>query len=306
MAADDSNFLARLAQIFRDEGDTATADALDRQRCAGQERELDEADCERVERLGHEATRLDNRGAHDQAEPLLAEALAIVEAALGPGHLRIADHLNDLARCRFNAGKFEQALRDYQRLLRLVEHQHEQGECLAALTRYMIERCLKGARDSLGVRRLQQHMDRMLFEARDRRTAGQQGRLDRMLGLAERLVQRGRHAAAIRLYERWIDLRLREAQPDDEQALLDIRCFALGMLDARQPTRAAGALRGVVLARNRRLAWVDDRPGLLRVLRDWQAALAAMGDHRSAREAAERADALAADIERSRSDAGKP
>lgn len=303
MGADESNFLARLAQIFREEGDSTTADALDQQLTDKQARELEETDSDRVQQLSEQAMRLENRGAHDRAEPLLVEALSIVEAALGPDHLDIAYHLKDLAHCKFNAGKFEEALRDYQRLLRLVEFQHEEGATLAALTRYMIGRCMKGAHDSLGVRRLQQYMDRMLFEARHRQTADQEERLQRMYALAQRLVQRGRHAAGIRLYDRWIELRLKDAHPDDEQALLDIRHFALGLLDARQPARAVGALRGVVLARNRRLAWVDDRSGLLQALRDWQAGLVAMGDQRSAREAAERADALAADIEQSRSSA---
>lgn len=288
-----SPFLAKLAEIFRSEGDSVTADALDRQCQIDSTRPLTWDDIERVRSLRRKGLYLDGRGEHEEAEPLLAEALAIAEAAFGSDSFVIADHLNDLARCRFNGGDFDAALEDYVRLLRITEQTHGSEDELTATARNRLELCRKGRRDAIGAWRLQNQMTLMLQLSLERRTLDTFDRHERLRGLAQRLMARGRVAAAVRLYERWIGLRLKNADPDDELAMLDIRNYALALQRLGDLTRAASVHRTHIAIRHRRMAWVDDRAGLVLALRDWQACLEQMGDRRSAAETAALADAIA-------------
>ena len=296
-----SPFLAKLAEIFRREGDSVTADALDRQCQVYSTRPLTEEDVDRVRSLRRKGLRLDGRGEHYEAEPLLAEALAIAEAVFGSDSFIIADHLNDLARCRFNGGDFDAALEDYVRLLRITEQTHGAEDELTAIARNRVELCRKGRRDAIGARRLQNQMTLMLKLSLERRALDIFDEHERLRNLAQRLMTRGRFAMAVRLYEQWIDRRLENADPDDELAMLDIRSYALALQQIGHLTRAAWVHKAHVAIRNRRMAWVDDRTGLLGALRDWQACLEQMGDHRSAAETAALVEAIALGMQRPRS-----
>jgi tetratricopeptide (TPR) repeat protein len=288
-----SSFLTKLAEIFRSEGDSVTADALDRQRQVDSTRPLTGDDIDRVRSLRRKGLQLDSRGEHAKAEPLFAEILDIVEEVFGPDPFIICDHLNDLARCRFNGGNFAAALEDYVRLLRITEQTHGPEDQLAAIVRHQVDACRKGLRDAVGARRLQNQMTLVLQLSRERRTLDTFDRCERLRGLAQRLVTRGRFAAAVRLYDRWIDLRLNDAGPDDELAMLDIRNYALALQQIGDLSRAAAAHRSHIAIRHRRMAWVNDTAGLVLALRDWQACLEQMGDGRSAVETAKLADAVA-------------
>ena len=286
-------FLAKLAEIFRQEGDTATADALGRQLRSTASRIMKPGEMARVRRLRNNAVRLDNLGAHDEAEPIFIELLGIVEAALDPDHPDIADSLNDLARCRLNKGDHKAALEDYSRLLRIMKRAHGPDDMLTRITRDSVERCHKSLRDAIGAQRLQTQMTWMLRQAQGARSVEVDNDQERLRDLARRLMARGRLAASTHMYERWIDWRLRDTRPDDELALLDIRDYAMALRDAGQWGRAASVLWKLVALRNRQSAGAEDKSALLQALADWQACLAAMGDQRSASEAAALADSIA-------------
>jgi tetratricopeptide (TPR) repeat protein len=292
-----SPFLAKLAEIFRSEGDSVTADALDRERQVNLTRPLTGDDIDRVRSLRRKGLHLESRGEHEKAEPLFAEALGIAEEVFGPNSFIISDHLNDLARCKFNDGDFARALGDYVRLLRITEQTHGPADQLTAIVRHQVENCRKGLRDAVGAWRLQNQMTLVLRLSRERRTLDTFDECERLRCLAQRLMTRGRVAASVRLYERWIDLRLNDAEPNDELVMLDIRTYALALQQLGDLNRAAAVHRSLIAMRHKRMAWVDDRAGLVLALRDWQACLEKMGDRRSAAGTGTLADAIALGVQ---------
>lgn len=301
-AANEPTFLVKLADLFRAEGDTATAEALVARCESTTARSISDADRDRVLSLQRKGIRLDNMGAHEEAEGCFAVALQLMEDALGPEHVDIIDHLNDLARCRFNGGDYEAALTHYSRLARATEHTFGPDDARVKIARYYVVRCRKGLRDAIGVWRLQSQMDSMLQQARGIRLVDASNHQDRLRDVARRLMTRGRHSRAVRLFERWIELRLRDAPPDDDLALLDIWDYAMALRRTGRLDRAAWALQQVVAMRNRRSSWDDDSIELLRAMADWQSCLEELGELRSATETAKLADSIAS----ARGNAGMP
>lgn len=200
--ANEPSFLAKLADLFRAKGDAATADALVAGCDTASVRCISDGDLDRVLALQRKGIRLDNQGAHDEATIYFASALVLVEDALGPEHAGIIEHLNDLARCRFNGGDYEAALKDYSRLLRVTERTYGADEPLVTIARHCVERCHKGLRDAIGAWRLQLQMDSMLQQARHSRLVDAGNGQDGLLDVARRLLARGRSTWAVRLYER--------------------------------------------------------------------------------------------------------
>lgn len=281
-----SDFLIKLAELFRAEGDAVTADALMVRYESTSSRSICAADHDRVLAWQRKGRCLDGRGSHDKAEAYFFQALQLMEDAVGPEHGNVIEHLNDLARCRFNAGNFEKALEDYSRLLRLTERIHGSADGLVDIARDCVERCRKGLGQAIGARRLQAQMDSMLKHARDIRLVEGSHDQARMRDIARRLMARGRLSSAVRLYEHWIGMRLRDAPPDDDLALIDIREYALVLRRAGELARAAKVLQQVVTMRNRRSAYDGDNTELLNDLSEWQACLSESGQVRSATETA--------------------
>lgn len=115
--ANEPSFLAKLACLFRAEGDTATADALVARCESTSARSISDEDRDRLLTLQRRGIGLDNRGDHEEAEGYLERALLLIDGVLGPDHVDVIEHLNDLARCRFNNANYAAALKDYSRPL---------------------------------------------------------------------------------------------------------------------------------------------------------------------------------------------
>ncbi len=297
--ANQPDFLTALAKLFRAEGDAVTADALMARCKATTRRSISTEDRDRVLTLQQKGLYLDGRGAHDEAQHCFSQALQLMEDAFGPEHGNVIEHLNDLARCRFNAGNFEDSLMDYKRLLRLTERIHGPDDALVKVARHCVERSHKGLGEAIGAWRLQAQMNSMLQQARGIRLVNASNDQDRLRDVARRLMARGRLSWAVRLYERWIGLRFSDATHDDDLALIDIREYALVLRHAGEHARAAKVLQQLVTMRNRRSAWDSDNTELLHDLSEWQSCLRESGQIRSATETAKLADCIANERARS-------
>jgi len=233
-----------------------------------------------LEQLHAEALRLDAMGAHQHAEPLFAQLLAIAQARLGPHHPDLAPVLNDLARCRFNAGLLLPALHDYRRLLKLLGHDAE--DSLIRLTRHQARRCIDGMRQRVASADLQAQLALLIRQARARRAVGETSTQERLRLLARRLIARGRVQTGAQLMQRWLDDLLRAGQPIDDEALTNLHDHAIAVWNAGYPCLAAPMLRDIVRVRQRQQA--DEPTAWATALRDWGACLSAAGQERSASE----------------------
>lgn len=237
-AANEPTFLAKLADLFRAEGDTATADALVARCESTTARSISDADRDRVLSLQRKGIRLDNMGAHEEAEGCFADALQLIEDALGPEHVDIINHLNDLARCRFNSGDYEAALKHYGRLARAAENAFGPDDIRAKIARYYVERCRKSLRDAIGAWRLQSQMDSMLQQARGIRLVDASNHQDRLRDAARRRGLSARdHLRATNSANR--EPSCRSPRPSALQA----RCHQAGTRPPAQPRLALPASR---------------------------------------------------------------
>jgi tetratricopeptide (TPR) repeat protein len=288
-----SRLLAQWAAIFREEGDTETADAIDLQLENAARATLSEEDGDRLRRVLAHARKREGNGEYADAIDSYAEALRIVEGTFGACHPETFEHLSDVARCRFNSGHYDAALEDYGRLLRLVEDMYGSEHALVATAKHYMRYCQRGIRDIIGTLRLDAYMNGMLRHSQGRRFVVVAARADRMREIGRRLAARGRRAAAIRLHDAAIALRLRHADPDAETAYLEIHGYAMDLKDAGEPGKAARVLNQLVAMRNRKSGWSDQGQDLRAVLLDSAACLSAHGDRRSAQEAEALAESIA-------------
>jgi len=164
---------------------------------------------------------------------------------------------------------------------------------LVATARTYMRHCQKGIRDIIGTLRLDSYMNVMLRQSQGRNLVEVAARADRMSEVGRRLAARGRRAAAIRLHEAAIALRLHHADADAETAFLDIQSYAMDLQDAGEPCKAAKVLNQLVAMRNRKSGWSDQGQDLRAALLDAAACLSAHGARRSAQEAAALADSIA-------------
>jgi tetratricopeptide (TPR) repeat protein len=288
-----SRLLAQWAAIFRDEGDTETADAIDLQLEKAASQTLSEEDTDWLRRVIARARKSEGNGQYAEAVDSYAEALRVVEATFGACHPDIFEHVSDVARCRFNAGEYDTALEDYGRLLRLVEDRFGPDHALIATAKHYMRYCRRGIRDIIGTLRLDCYMNVMLRQSQGRRLVEVEARADRMRELGRRLAARGRRDAAVRLHSAAIALRLRHAEPNSETAFLEIHRHAIDLKEAGEPGKAARVLNKLAAMRNRKSGWSEQGQDLRAVLLDSAACLSAHEELRSAQEAAALADSIA-------------
>jgi tetratricopeptide (TPR) repeat protein len=288
-----SRVLAKWAEIFREEGDTETADAIELQLEKAAKATLSEEDADWLPRVLARARKFEGNGQYAEAVDSYAEALRVVEATYGACHPDTFEHLSDVARCRFNAGQYDTALEDYGRLLRLVEDRFGPDHALIATAKHYMRYCRRGIRDIIGTLRLDTYMNVMLRHSQGRRLVEVAARADRMRDLGRRLAARGRRDAAVRLHTAAIALRLRHAEPDSETAYLEIHRHALDLKEAGEPGKAARVLNKLAAMRSRKSGWSEQGQDLRAVFLDSAACLCAHGGQRSAQEAAALADSIA-------------
>lgn len=236
-----------------------------------------------VRQLQVQADRLCEVGAHWRAEPLLAQALAIVVEGLGQSHPGIAVHLDRLARCRMQAGHLAAALADFQRLSALMDCTAVTVDPQLADTPQFIAQCTEALRVRDATAKLQQVLTPMLTQARSQRTVGESRDQERVRLVARRLIARGRLSLGARLLEDWLHMIARGGQLIEADAVADIRDHALALWSIGE-TASAGRVLGALAKACHPVAALQ--PALMQILEDWASCLAAQGLHVSARETA--------------------
>ncbi|MCK6434944.1 MAG: hypothetical protein HUU30_20515 [Burkholderiaceae bacterium] len=234
----------------------------------------------RIATLKRQALRLDMLGAHQRAEPLFSQVVAIVEAHPGEGDFDLVEALNDRARCRFNGGQLGLAVEDYRRILQLLDPRDD--GTLVAITMDQIHRCVEGARLRAATACLREPIALMIRCARTGRAVDETPGQSRLRTLARRLLARGRIDLGARLMQRWLDEASLRGMSLDAETLADLRSHALALLELHRPYAACEFFRSIVYVQLRQRS--DDALSISGALRDWAGCLCATGQHRSARE----------------------
>lgn len=244
----------------------------------------------RIQLLRRQALRLDMLGAHQRAEQLFSQVVALVETHSGQADIDLVQALNERACCRFNGGQLNLALEDYQRLLQLLDP-HGDGP-LVAIAKDQIQRCVDGARLRAATARLREPVASMIRSARTGRAVDEGPAQNRLRTLARRLIARGRIDLGARLMQRWLDDVSWRGISLDADTLDDLRTHALALRELQRPHAACEFLRSIVGVQLRQRS--ADSSAMTAALRDWAGCLSATGLHQSARETLALADLIAA------------
>ena len=276
-------YLVRLSELFKDEGDNETAQAL-----LGQleSRPLDgfsEADAAEVESLIEQANKASTLGDYERARDLYVTVLAMREEALGPDHLDTLYSMNDLARCMLNSRDSDDAETMYTRLLRIAITSLGQDDTLTRTTRDNIAVCKNATRLAWGFWTLEEHIKHMFRESSITRQLHQSARIDRLHAVAFKLESRGQYGRALPVFEAWISARLPGAHPDDDDAVHDIAHYARFLAKAGETARSQKTYRQIVAIRSRQHCLGKGAQALRHALTDWAQSMENIGDHALAR-----------------------
>jgi hypothetical protein len=138
---------------------------------------------------------------------------------LGPDDPGLVEFVDELARCRFRAGRLEESLRDHLRLVQLQASAFGATDPRVAAVQAAIDGCKLGLRQRHGSAQLIPPMTALLRQARSQRAVDETSRQERIRTLARRLLARGRVETGARLLQHWLTLILRADQPVDEEII---------------------------------------------------------------------------------------
>jgi tetratricopeptide (TPR) repeat protein len=289
-----SRLLANWAALFRQEGDSETADAIDiqlrsvgRAVMTGEEAQL----AHKALATGRELERL---GRFEEAEEHFAQAYEITHSELGATHPRTLDRLWDLASCRMRDGQHLVALQDFIALNRLMAAEGSRQLPRERLVRRCIERCHRAVRDGFGSRLVSSYLFDIIKRAQVQLVEHDAAETERLHSIGQRLLARGKKELAATVLNRWIARRLSATDGHDELASVDLLRFSGYLRELGHAERAVTTLVGHVQMRNCQSAFADKDEELITTLRELVSSLRAQGHSKSARETAALADSIAA------------
>ena len=294
-----SRLLANWAALFRQEGDSETADAINAQLRSRPPATLADDAAARAARALSMAHKLERLCRFDEAEQHFEEAYLIAEAGHGATHPRTLARLWDLAMCRMRDGQHLAALHDFVALDRLLGACTDRHTARSRMVRRCIDRCYRAVRDNEGCRTLGACMSDMIRRAQAQRIVHEEAYIDRLHCIGERLLARGKRSLASRFLNEWISLRLASADAYDELASTDLLRFTRYLRELGEAERAVSLLIGHVKMRNNQCAFGDKGEQLVAALRELGGALRELGRTQSARDAAELACTFEANLRKS-------
>lgn len=287
-----SRLLANWAELFRQEGDSDTADAIETQLRSGVRAVMAREEAERARRALSTARELERLGRFDEAEEHFAQAHEITDAELGATHPRTLDRLWDLATCRMHDGQHLAALHDFIALNRLMAAGGGRQVARERIVRRCIDRCHRALRDGHGSRLVGSYLFDMIKRAQVQQIEHDAAETERMRSVGERLLARGKQELASIFLNKWITRRLNSSDGHEELASADLLRFAGYLRELGETERAVNTLVGHVQMRNCQSAFADKHEGLMAALHELERLLRAQGHLKSACETAVLAESI--------------
>ncbi len=277
-------YLARMSAVLAADGDVETARALTEQLERRRTRGLLPAD-ENAElrRLQRRVRTFRAIHAFEHAKPLHVRILEIQEATLGADHLDTMESLNDMALCLYNSSEFAEALRTYQRLLRITRTCFGPDDPLTSITLDNVRNCRRALRTARSIRQFGEHLQQILRLDASAPLVRKLVRADRQRTLASRLAARGKFRAAASVVKHAMDDSTKVDDLAEEDRTRDLELYAQWHGKAGDTQAAQLAHRNLVVLRNHQTELGQHGAQLCQALTDWAQSLDAMGDSASAR-----------------------
>jgi tetratricopeptide (TPR) repeat protein len=278
--SDSISYLHKLASIFRDEGDVATANAL---HSVHLHPSSVSAQTKRRERLLiARADRMCKIGDFEKAVPVYEELHAEFAKSRGHAHIATLKYLGKLAHSLHMSREIDRAHDLYSRLHRIAHTSLGADHWLTRFAVAYAKTCLKDTMTARAVLHLEEQIKLMIESKQVAAEHSAFARTQRLYATATKLTARGKHKRALPLYQLWIDARLDGSDANDPDALHDIFRYATSLRNANEKAPAYKAYRNLVAITNRQRESGFDPEGLQMALSGYADCLKEFGDHASA------------------------
>ena len=282
-AQDTPAYLARMSAVLAADGDVETARALAEQLERRRTRGLLPDESTELRRLQRRVRTFRAIHAFEHAKPLHVKILEIQEATLGADHLDTMESLNDMALCLYNSSEFAEALRTYQRLLRITRTCFGPDDPLTSITLDNVRNCRRALRTARSIRQFGEHLQQILRLDASAPLVRKLVRADRQRTLASRLAARGKFRAAASVVKHAMDDSTKVDDLAEEDRTRDLELYAQWHGKAGDTQAAQLAHRNLVVLRNHQTELGQQGAQLCQALTDWAQSLDALGDSTSAR-----------------------
>jgi len=282
------SYIEKITQIFREEGDVETANALEQQVAVQTPREMtqDEAALYKINKSN--LRKAIGFGDFERAVEFQTVALGLAQRAFGSYQMKTLKEVCQLGECHFRNGAYTNALDLYHQALRFSAK--ETGEMSSFLKRVKknIRQCTDAVRRANNLRNLENHMNALL------RNAVPEGseRISRMEAIGEKLFSRGKHSRALKIYKALIGIYHEMSHIEDEKIITNLMKYASFVATHGWLSEAETAYRGVVKFINIQNQTGDKNAMLKIALDDWAKCLCSMAQSRSAKGSQELAKKL--------------
>ena len=276
-------YLARMSAVLAADGDVETARALAEQLERRRTRGLLPDENAELRRLQRRVRTFRAIHAFEYAKPLHVKILEIQEATLGADHLDTMESLNDMALCLYNSSEFAEALRTYQRLLRITRTCFGPDDPLTSITLDNVRNCRRALRTARSIRQFGEHLQQILRLDASAPLVRKLVRADRQRTLASRLAARGKFRAAASVVKHAMDDSTKVDDLAEEDRTRDLELYAQWHGKAGDTQAAQLAHRNLVVLRNHQTELGQQGAQLCQALTDWAQSLDALGDSTSAR-----------------------
>jgi tetratricopeptide (TPR) repeat protein len=272
------SYIEKITQIFREEGDVETANALEQQIVAQTPREMTEDEAALYKINKSNVRKAIGFGDFERAVEFQTVALGLAQRAFGSYQMKTLKEVCELGECHFRNGAYTNGLDLYHQALRFSAKEIGEMSPFVKRIKKKIRQCTDAVRRTNSLRNLESHMNGLFRDA----VPESNERIDRMEAIGEKLVSREKHTQALKVYKTLISISLEMSHIEDEKIIKNVMKYANFLTSHGNLSEAEAAYKGVVKLINSQNQMGDKTATLKIALDDWAKCLSLMAQSRSA------------------------
>jgi tetratricopeptide (TPR) repeat protein len=272
------SYIEKITQIFREEGDVETANALEQQVAVHLPREMTEAESALYKVNKSNARKAIGFGDFERAVEFQMVALGLTQKAFGSYQMKTLKEICELGECHFRNGAYTNALDLYHQALRFSSKEFGELNPFVKRVKKNIRQCADAVRRANSLKNLEKHMNSLFRDALPESSV----RIDRMEAIGEKLVSRGKHIRALKVYKALISISLEMSHIEDEKIIKNVMKCAEFLVSYGDLSEAETAYKSVVKLINRQNQMGDKNAMLKIAIYDWAKCLFLLAQSRSA------------------------
>jgi tetratricopeptide (TPR) repeat protein len=271
------SYLEKITQIFLEEGDSDTANALQQQAHALQSREMTDEESDTFQLNKTKVRQALSFGDLDKAIEFQTIALNVMEAAYGPQHLETLTNMCDLGECHMRQGALLQAREYFYRALRIASTEFGLVHPFAIRVKKSLRKCEEAERRASSMTYLEKQIDGLFRMSSAIPSLEALMRIERLEKIGDKLFCKGQMDRALKIYKEWLKLSLQGIPSEDESAIESVTKYANFLIACGDHKAAELHFKTIVQIRNGQNELGEVAIELKKALMDWAMCLSRMG-----------------------------